>query len=147
MDPRLGRINELWEKKLTTSMRIEDKDFRNIDSDGMNCWEFTYQQIESTTMSQFEFDKINSRDEIDRKTAKGYRDSPRGDFSDFDFDFDFDFFLIRFNVRHLHSPSPRFFLIPVCVAVAIIANKVRFYAAAIEIHAKLGLNYMCPAGK
>ena len=62
MDPRLGRINELWGKKLTISMRIEDKDFRNIDSDGMNCWEFTYQQIESTTMSQFEFDKINSRD-------------------------------------------------------------------------------------
>ena len=35
MDPRLGRINELWGKKLTISMRIENKDFRNIDSDGM----------------------------------------------------------------------------------------------------------------
>ena len=50
-------------------MRIEDKDFRNIESDGMNCWEFTYQQIESTTMSQFEFDKINSGDKTDRKKA------------------------------------------------------------------------------
>ena len=36
MDPRLGRINELWGRKLTISMRIENKDFRNIDSDGMN---------------------------------------------------------------------------------------------------------------
>ena len=72
-DPRLGRINELWDKKLTISMRIEDKDFRNMGNDGMNCWEFTYQQIESTTMSQFEFDKINSREEIGREKAKGYR--------------------------------------------------------------------------
>ena len=96
-DPRLGRINELWDKKLTISMRIEDKDFRNIESDGMNCWEFTYQQIESTTMSQFEFDKINSRDETDRKKAKGYRDSPRGLF----FYFDFSFF--PFNKKRLKS--------------------------------------------
>ena len=59
-----------------------------------------YQQIESTTMSQFEFDKINSRDEIDRKKAKGYRDSPRGDF----FDFDFDFF--SFNKERLKSLHP-----------------------------------------
>ena len=77
----MSEINRLWDKKLTISMRIEDKDFRDIDSDGMNCWEFTYQQIESTTMSQFEFDQINSRDETDRKKAKGYRDSPRGVFS------------------------------------------------------------------
>ena len=69
-DPRLGKINELWDKKLTISMRIDDPDFRDIESDEVDCWEFTYQQIECTTMSQFEFDKINpkinSRDEVDR---------------------------------------------------------------------------------
>ena len=81
-------------------MRIEDEDFRNIDSDGMNCWEFTYQQIESTTMSQFAFDKINSRDETDRKKAKGYCDSPRG----FLFYFDFSFF--SFNEERLKSLHP-----------------------------------------
>ena len=52
LDPEMSEINRLWEKKLTISMRIEDKDFRDIDSDGMNCWEFTYQQIESTTISR-----------------------------------------------------------------------------------------------
>ena len=48
-------------------MRIDDPDFRDIESDEVDCWEFTYQQIECTTMrmSQFEFDKINSRDEVD----------------------------------------------------------------------------------
>ena len=30
---RLGRINELWDKKLTISMCIEDPDFRDIESD------------------------------------------------------------------------------------------------------------------
>ena len=55
----------------------------------MNCWEFTYQQIECTTMSQFEFDKINSRDEVDtsRKNAIRYRDSLKMEFFDFDFSF------------------------------------------------------------
>ena len=91
-DPRLGRINELWDKKLTISMRIE--------SDEVDCWEFTYQQIECTTMSQFEFDKINSRDEIDRKNAIGYRDSLKGEF----FDFDFPFF--SFNKKRLKSLHP-----------------------------------------
>jgi len=94
-DPRLGRINELWDKKLTISMRIEDPDFRDIESDEVDCWEFTYkyQQNECTTTSQFEFDKINSRDEVDRKNAigyHGYRDFLKEEF----FDFDFDFFLL-----------------------------------------------------
>ena len=72
----------------------------------MDCWEFhgefTYQQIECTTMSQFEFDKINSRDEVDRKNALGYRDSLKGEF--FDFDFDFSFF--SFNKKRLKSLHP-----------------------------------------
>ena len=101
-DPRLGRINELWDKKLTISMRIEDPDFRDIESDEVDCWEFTYQQIECTTMSQFEFDKINSRDEVDRKNAIGYRDSLKGEF----FDFDFDFFFSSFNKKRLKSLHP-----------------------------------------
>ena len=65
----------------------------------MDCWEFTYeyQQIECTTMSQFEFDKINSRDEVDRKNAIGYRDSLKGEF----FYFDFSFF--SFNKKRLKS--------------------------------------------
>ena len=61
MDPRLSEINELWDKRLTISMHIEDKDIRDKNNDGMDCWEFTYQQIESTTMSQYEFDRIRIR--------------------------------------------------------------------------------------
>ena len=49
MDPRLSEINELWDKRLTISMHImmhiEDKDIRDKNNDGMDCWEFTYQQI------------------------------------------------------------------------------------------------------
>ena len=41
-------------------------------------------------MSQFEFDMINLRDEVDRKSAIRYRDSLKGEF----FDFDFFFFLL-----------------------------------------------------
>ena len=81
-------------------MSIEDPDFRDIESDEVDCWEFTYQQIECTTMSQFEFDMINSRDEVDRKNAIGYRDSLKGKF----FDFDFSFF--SFNKKRLKSLHP-----------------------------------------
>ena len=52
MDPRISEINELWDKRLTISMYIEDKDIRDKNNDGMDCWEFTYKQIESMTMSQ-----------------------------------------------------------------------------------------------
>ena len=40
-------------------------------------WEFTYQQIESTTMSQYEFDMINT---IDEKTRKKLKEGDKGDF-------------------------------------------------------------------
>ena len=70
MDPRLSEINELWDKRLTISMYIEDKYIRDKNNDAMDCWEFTYQQIESTTMSQYEFDMINTIDEKARKKLK-----------------------------------------------------------------------------
>ena len=34
MDPRLSEINELWDKRLTISMHIEDKDIRDKNNDG-----------------------------------------------------------------------------------------------------------------
>ena len=46
----------------------------------MDCWEFTYQQIESTTMSQYEFDMINT---IDEKARKKLKESDKGDFPPF----------------------------------------------------------------
>ena len=58
LDPKMSEINRLWDKRLTISMHIEDT--------GMDYWEFTYEQIEKTTMSQFEFDMINT---IDEKTT------------------------------------------------------------------------------
>ena len=85
LDPRMSGMNELWEKKLTISMHIEDKGFKSINSDGVDWWEFTYQQVESATMSQFEFDKINSKDEIDRNKARKLGNFPKGNFWDFDF--------------------------------------------------------------
>ena len=96
----MSEINRLWDKKLTISMRIEDPDFRDIESDEVDCWEFTYQQIECTTMSQFEFDKINSRDEVDRKNAIRYRGSLKGE----SFECDFSFF--SFNKKRLKSLHP-----------------------------------------
>ena len=43
-DPRLGRINELWDKKLTISMRILR--IKILEMQKVMGWEFTYQQIE-----------------------------------------------------------------------------------------------------
>ena len=85
LDPRLSGINELWEKKLTIPMHIEDKCFTtctSIDSDGVDWWEFTYQQVESATMNQFEFDKINSKDGIDRNKARKLGNFLKGNFGD-----------------------------------------------------------------
>jgi len=93
MDPRLSEINELWDKRLTISMHIEDKDIRDKNNDGMDCWEFTYQQIESTTMSQYEFDMINT---IDEKTRKKLKEGDKGDF--------FSFF--DYNKKRLKSLHP-----------------------------------------
>ena len=59
-------------------------------------------------MSQIEFDKINSRDEIDREKAKGYRDSPRGDLYIFLFLF---FLLQRAMQRAAEKPAPKYKII------------------------------------
>ena len=58
-------------------MHIEDKDIRDKNNDGMDCWEFTYQQIESTTMSHYEFDMINT---VDEKARKKLKEGGKGDF-------------------------------------------------------------------
>ena len=64
----------------------------NYNSTGIR-WEFTYQQIESTTMSQYEFDMINT---IDEKTRKKLKEGDKGDF--------FPFFY--YNKKRLKSLHP-----------------------------------------
>ena len=56
--------------------------YLGVESDVVDCWEFkfTYQQIESTTMSQYEFDMINT---IDEKARKKLKEGDKGDFLNF----------------------------------------------------------------
>ena len=99
MDPRISEINELWDKRITISMHIdiEDKDIRDKNNDGLDCWEFTYQQIESTTMSQYEFDMINT---IDEKARKKLKEGDKGDF------FNFFYYHVYYNKKRLKSLHP-----------------------------------------
>ena len=77
-------------------MHIEDKDIRDKNNDGMDCWEFTYQQIESTTMSQYEFDMINT---IDEKARKKLKEGDKGDFFPF-------FYLVQQEAAE--EPAPKY---------------------------------------